>query len=94
MIGHRLAAGEGFPADGACPRHPLQGAIRGAGRIYMCGVERAELTRPRQENAELAMERKVLKRGVALRVEDTMRRWRWRRDAPASGDHPGQALPT
>ena len=48
--------------------------VEGAGERALSESERAELVRLRKENAELRMQRDVLKRSVALWVKDAMGR--------------------
>jgi transposase len=49
-------------------------AAAGAGNGELSESERAELTRLRKENTELRMQRDVLKRSVALWVDEAMGR--------------------
>src|SRR5207244_11210876 len=58
---------------------------RGDGSGPVSEDERAELARLRKENAELRMQRDVLKRSVALWVDEAMGRSRWPPSSPPRG---------
>jgi transposase len=60
--------------DGTLANWVKADARRRGGDCVLSEDERAELARLRKENAELAMERDVLKRSVALWVKDAMGR--------------------
>ena len=70
QVARDLGINEGTLASWVARDRETQGA--GDGRLSES--ERAELLRLRKENAELAMERDVLKRSVALWVKDAMGR--------------------
>ena len=70
QVARDLGINEGTLGTGSM----LTGAAGTAGAVALSEDERAELVRLRRENAELAMERDVLKRSVALWVKDAMGR--------------------
>jgi transposase len=70
QVARDLGVNEGTLANWVARDRQVNGPVPGA----LAEDERAELARLRKENAELAMERDVLKRSVALWVKEAMGR--------------------
>jgi transposase len=71
QVARELGVNEGTLGNW-CAKDRQAGGGDGNGKL--CEDERAELSRLRKENAELRMQRDVLKRSVALWVDEAMGR--------------------